>query len=494
MIEVDLKPTISKFKKEFEQENNYRTIFSGKFGVGKTFFLNKFFTEIEKDNYYIIRLAPVNYVVANNQDIFELIKFDILFELLKLDIETGSKVFEKSEVEKFAKLPFFLGNRLPNIFKLLLETCALINESTAKLFPLLLILFEKIQESKVLKDWEEFGEIDDLAGLEKYFSSFANDKGSLKEEDQFTNLIRSCLEKLKGIEQYKHKKTVLIIDDLDRIDPDHLFRIFNIFSAHIDIDFNSNDNSLSFHNKFGFDQIIFVCDIDNVQNIFHSRYGNKSDFNGYIRKFHSYRIFYYDIREQLQTKLHRYVDSLVLLHGDTNLLKNQGISLLFKYILECLVYNKHLDVRALKNTYNLNQSFTEGSLGPGFVQQYLKNINYFPLLIIIEALYSILGSYQKILDAVNECANNRALKNPNTIYQYLPSLIIVYHIIEYGERLDSGNYAVTINQEIIHYKILDRFHSKFEIDRLSDNSTQDNFFVYFKDVLTILRERFHMFK
>ena len=31
------------------------------------------------------------------------------------------------------------------------------------------------------------------------------------------------------------KKTVLIIDDLDRIDPEHIFRLLNVFAAHLDI-------------------------------------------------------------------------------------------------------------------------------------------------------------------------------------------------------------------------------------------------------------------
>ena len=32
----------------------------------------------------------------------------------------------------------------------------------------------------------------------------------------------------------KAKKPVLIIEDLDRLDPKHLFRILNVVSAHID--------------------------------------------------------------------------------------------------------------------------------------------------------------------------------------------------------------------------------------------------------------------
>lgn len=69
---------------------NERTIFSAKFGDGKTFFLNEFKKEYsdenkkkvdKKEKYYFITLYPVNYSVAENQDIFEYIKRDILLQL-----------------------------------------------------------------------------------------------------------------------------------------------------------------------------------------------------------------------------------------------------------------------------------------------------------------------------------------------------------------------------------------------------------------------------
>ena len=77
--------------------------------------------------------------------------------------------------------------------------------------------------------------------------------------------------------------TVLLIDDLDRLDPEHVFRLFNIFSAHYD--------DVTESNKFGFDKIIFVCDINNIQQMFNHRYGINVEFNGYIDKFYSSEIF-----------------------------------------------------------------------------------------------------------------------------------------------------------------------------------------------------------
>lgn len=58
-----------------------RTILSAKYGDGKTFFLSKFIKE--KKRFVSIVIHPVNYQVMENKDVFELIKRDILFQILK---------------------------------------------------------------------------------------------------------------------------------------------------------------------------------------------------------------------------------------------------------------------------------------------------------------------------------------------------------------------------------------------------------------------------
>jgi len=71
----------SRFQEHLLEPANQRTIFSGKFGSGKTIFLNDFFKE-NKSLFLPIVLHPVNYSIASNEDIFEYIKYDILLELL----------------------------------------------------------------------------------------------------------------------------------------------------------------------------------------------------------------------------------------------------------------------------------------------------------------------------------------------------------------------------------------------------------------------------
>ncbi|MGX7835563.1 hypothetical protein ACWKSR_10475, partial [Campylobacter fetus subsp. venerealis] len=86
-MKFELEIPKKQFLAHLDLKNNYRIIFSGGFGTGKTYFLDDFFKEHVK--YEAIHIYPVNYSVSSNEDIFELIKYDILFKLLEkgLDFE-----------------------------------------------------------------------------------------------------------------------------------------------------------------------------------------------------------------------------------------------------------------------------------------------------------------------------------------------------------------------------------------------------------------------
>lgn len=75
-----------------------RTILSARFGDGKSFFLSHFIEDKDvAEHYTFLTIFPVNYQVTENRDIFELIKRDILLQmLLKGVIEADVKI--KNEV------------------------------------------------------------------------------------------------------------------------------------------------------------------------------------------------------------------------------------------------------------------------------------------------------------------------------------------------------------------------------------------------------------
>lgn len=79
----------------FHLSNHPRTILSAGFGEGKSFFLDRCKSELS--NFTFITLYPVNYQVVSNEDIFELVKRDILFqlfihEILKPTVRISPKV------------------------------------------------------------------------------------------------------------------------------------------------------------------------------------------------------------------------------------------------------------------------------------------------------------------------------------------------------------------------------------------------------------------
>ena len=80
MNEISIEKTSDRFALHLSVAGNLRIIFSGKYGFGKSYFLENFFRRYE-DKYYTVFLSPVNYVISGNEDIFELIKADILKSL-----------------------------------------------------------------------------------------------------------------------------------------------------------------------------------------------------------------------------------------------------------------------------------------------------------------------------------------------------------------------------------------------------------------------------
>ena len=97
MTTIDITSELERF--EMHLVHNLRTIFSAKFGDGKTYFLREFRKDHEKDTVFIV-LHPINYSVATNEDIFEYIKRDILVELSK------EPDFKEVDWDKVAKTIF----------------------------------------------------------------------------------------------------------------------------------------------------------------------------------------------------------------------------------------------------------------------------------------------------------------------------------------------------------------------------------------------------
>ena len=271
---IDISGNLNNFAQYLEKTD--RIILSAKFGDGKTYLLNELRKdEAMKDKYEFFTIYPVNYSVAKNEDVFEYIKRDIIVQLHK------KKLLENIDLNAlFASV--FTSDDFTSVVSFLLSFVPM-GEFYNKVYHKFLEIKNKYDEKKHTAD--------------KYLSQFANTAGCIYEEDGYTKLIRMAIEwisqdhSLNG-EERKAKKPVLIIEDLDRLDPKHLFRILNVVSAHID---DSNRPDIV-GNKFGFNNIVLVMDYDVTKHIFHHFYGAQACYDGYMSKFLSREPFRYSIR------------------------------------------------------------------------------------------------------------------------------------------------------------------------------------------------------
>ena len=269
-----------------------RTILSARYGDGKSFFLSHFMgNEDISEEYTFLTIFPVNYQVSENRDIFDLIKRDILLQmLLKGVIETEVKITNEVALALYLQCQplSFAESFLPLISELAM------NEDAAKVAAIALA------GKKFLKSVNQ--KLDKIKGqsrdcqLDAFFN--AVEKNPIVGQDAISRIIQQCLQQYR--DKHPNKRVVLVIEDLDRIDPAHLFRILNIFSAHIDFCYRLGcqpDETLA-GNKFGLDKVIFVMDYRNVQSIYSHFYGEGSNFEGYIEKFCSSNHFAYSLEEQ----------------------------------------------------------------------------------------------------------------------------------------------------------------------------------------------------
>jgi hypothetical protein len=301
-IQIDQPTLEDDFIRHLNHAGNERIILSGPFGSGKTTFLNRI--QSISDEFIFFTIYPVNYSISTNEDIIDLIKYDIILELLEnhyADFET-----EEYQFSKWLILQMFTINKIGSFNPIGSQSASVIElvpESDRPSYLLLMnFLANKLSRS-----------LSTIADSFKAFERDANTPSEIKtlgnftkqlearlasaETDVVTHTIKLLIGKIKS--KHTEKPVVLIIEDLDRLDPEHIFRLINIFSAHYD--------TRSGKNRYGFDKIILVCDLRNIRKIYHHKYGSGVDFSGYIDKFYSTTPFDFDNR----TFITQHIDSLL---------------------------------------------------------------------------------------------------------------------------------------------------------------------------------------
>ena len=411
------KNQIQEFDKHLTLEDNYRIIFSGRFGIGKTTFLKHFFKEMEKnkEKYRVIHLFPVNYSVGDNADIFEYIKYDIIAHLLS-EASKNNITLDETTIPRRLAYPMLLSQRPIDVIAPLLHF----------LGPL-----DKVYDGyeKLLKELEKARldtEKDEVQALISYLQKAQDQPGSPYEQDFYSQLIYELLERWKDTGGDGNDiKTVLIVDDLDRVDPQHIFRLLNVFAAHFDAE---SDHS---HNKFGFDKVVFVCDETNIRSIFRHYYGISADFNGYLDKFYSKEVYPFSIREDVLQRLPNWIKEF---YGKVEGLPAEShsnperpvpsLQYFTEYVLKTMILCDAINMRSLSKFW-FTSDFTIRDEPVSLNSTLRTNFRNSIHLASIEVIRWLIGNIDDLILAIDKCVD---YTNKLSLYREaeLETVLLVY--------------------------------------------------------------------
>jgi hypothetical protein len=476
------------FKQHLDEPGNDRVIFSGAFGMGKTYFLDKYFNSYESE-YLAIKLAPVNYSISSNEDIFQLIKYDILFELAAIH----KLPLEGEEINWDVAAGVMLPAKAEAIIQSFMPLLPLLNKPTEAIPLVFTALTAWLATSKeIIKQRKEASQETEVIS----FGEAVAAKYQL-ELDYITTFLENGLNRIAADQKKKYK--VLIIDDLDRIDPEHIFRLFNIFSAHLDYHKSSQ-------NKFGFDKVIFVCDIHNIRNIFHTKYGMDTDFTGYVDKFFSKEVYYFSN----ELEIGRAVDFIIASfefeksrdeYFEQNILQGRdyrdvGI---MQVVLTELVLSGALKIRRLKESYGSRFLLPVKSLTVLIPDYGTQQISYrqLPALVAIEILSRIMGGGQTLLNALNTLIRYRKSQEYQEIQAKRKDWLIgsLLPIVDYDnhkfrrESFDRGrlySFAYSPQYSVQYSLLLAQSGGNYYFGKTSEDATHIDFFLLLRQTVEVL--------
>ena len=182
-----------------KKENNSRIFFSAPFGMGKTYFLEEFFAG-RKEEYNVFHLYPVKYQVRGDVEMVEVVGADLFIRLYEDRDNIGSKkIIEDLLQDKDfkRKLKDTTGLLLKCLGSMVGVTPSIID--TARGF---------LKDEGAEEIWRN------LTAIHLNF---------------FEDLVGEILKKLK---KESGKENVLILDDLDRFEPKHIFKLLNGVFTH----------------------------------------------------------------------------------------------------------------------------------------------------------------------------------------------------------------------------------------------------------------------
>lgn len=377
----------------------------------------------------------MNYQVSSNDDIFSLIKFDIIYILL----QKYKLSFSDNKIQPVDYLPSYLVN---HAYKLLLPILTFKFPSLGpKIYQILNKELEKFLESYEKIDKSENQIVDELA------LRILNEEGNIYEKNYLTDLIITKLQEIRG-----DKENVLILDDLDRLDPEHIFRLLNIFSAHFD--YSIEQKEIYGENKFGFDKIIIVCDSKNLQNIYKHFYGTETDYSGYIDKFYSTKQYEFSSTDNLTSILKSVLENCKIKYefidsdGKTNFSRFHENDLHFvRSILLTLLYKGIITVRHLVKFLEKSYVIKKKTL-----RDFRSNVTVYNFqlvsLQIIELLILIIGNKDSLVAALEDLSDTHS--NTDELNTQTFNMYFFVPLSQHIHKFKTGSkYLIEIRKDVI---------------------------------------------
>lgn len=405
-MKISNKNEEDRFQKHISQEYNSKIIFSGIYGIGKTHFLTEFFNKY-KNSYISYHLSPVNYSISNNEDIISYLKFDLGVELIKKDFEFKKESFSFTTTTKN-----YIYNNAISLSKELIKKASEVNKLSEVVVKGIFDLSEKLKEYRMEMQINEKEELISFLGKIQF------QDGSIYEENFITQLISNTINFHKTTNsELQH---VLIIDDLDRMDPGHVFRILNVFSSHLN--YNEDEG-----NKFNFDKIILVCDINNIKSIFNHYYGKEADFNGYIDKFYSTEVFHLNNKQIIKENLNEILNSVKIENDYIEYLNLKTPNLFtcqfINFILTEMILKGVISFRLLINIKDKSIHLPSINISRSEMSNGFSNIEI-PYFMIFEFLSILFGSPENLKIAVEKITKTIYIKKVDDNFKFIFQNII----------------------------------------------------------------------
>lgn len=444
-IVVDISGVEGEFDAYLSSGVGQKIIFSGVFGSGKTYFLKHFF-QSRTDEYIAIHLYPTNYSVASNKDVVELIKYDILYELI---LKPGVHL-DKIDASFLETLTFLKASDFLAALKVFATNIRSLGKYVSPIAPKLGLLHAAIQSAlagqKIMARKKVQLEKDEGKLIRKFVQAIEEDAGGIYQFDIYTQLINTLLNRFRSdCKDENRRKAVLIIDDLDRIDPEHIFRIMNVFAAHFDMKNMENAN------KYEFDHVILCCDYENIKRIFRNRYGQDVDFGGYINKFFDSQIFHFRNAKAVSLKIQNILETIKS-KSNSEMRPYSTAFIWTSFLLDLLksmLFSGKLSLRELKKIHHKIVDFDSYSVRHPLLSANLPNPYIFYSFIL---LVEVLEDPDEILKRVNSTHFLR-IKSFSKARAVLSEIVAIAD--SDNHRFKPGEYVVEIDGVSIDYCISD---------------------------------------